>query len=181
MVETLNSLKHLGKCFFFDIEKTEGFLPGTELSEDTQIVSKGFGIFYNPLLGAELKEYFEDKRERTSKGKGFLANATIISVGKNYKGPLELPKGTEMITIYDLNKDRSQVVLYDHRFRRQDQDKTIFTTFANEMRSPNNRVEIKDIIQSEQKENEGSDFGFRENGEPGEYSCPGGGLQAELT
>lgn len=147
MIETVNPLKRLGKCFFYDVEKTEGFLPKIELVEKTHIVAQAPGFYNSSLSFCSPQEFLENKK--SNKNSGFPIERTLIFVGKDYSGSLQLPKGTESISVYDL-KDKSQVIIYEHRFSRIDTESKFVPSslvpFANEMRSPDNRVEIEDIV-----------------------------------
>ena len=146
MVETVNPLKRLGKCFFYDVEKTEGFLPKTELVEKTRIAAQAPGFYNSSLSFCSPQEFLERKNDRNN---GFPVERTLIFVGKDYRGSLQLPKGTELISVYDL-EDKSQVIIYEHRFSGIETESKFVPSslvpFANEMRSPDNRIEVEDIV-----------------------------------
>ncbi len=148
MVITIDPLKRLGKPFFFPIEKTKGFIPETRLSDKTYFMPAQNPSGYNPLSHVRVKEFIEGKRDDLKLNSGYLATCTLVRVGKDYEGSLELPEGTEIVEIFDLNKDGSQVIHYCHRFQNDKTrpDFSYSTPFANEFRSPDNRVEKTDII-----------------------------------
>ncbi len=168
-METINPFKGLGKCFYFPLETTEGFLSETELAEFT---SAPFNKMrrnlkgpraYNPKALTILKQYMEGKRDSLKildeglnivptmmkiPGKPVNAAITSIHVGPDYKGPLELPSGTEIIKIYDLEGDGYngvQVIHYEHRFKGKNQKEASFIPFKNEMRSVDTAVKIEDF------------------------------------
>ena len=149
MVKTVDPLKRLGELFFFPFKTTKGFVKETRLCDKTHLIPAKNPSGYNPLAKVRVKEFIEGKRDDLKLCvPGYLAKLTLVDIGKDYKGSLELPKGTEIIEIYDLNKDGSQVIHYCHRFQK---DKTRLnfsycTPFANEFRSQDNRITIKDIM-----------------------------------
>jgi hypothetical protein len=91
-----------------------------------------------------LKEFIEGKRDNLEIHTGYLSKNSFIFVGKDYHGSLKLPPGTEEIEIFDLTDGR-QIIHYLHHFTDKKEEVRPIP-FANEMRSPDNRVEISDII-----------------------------------
>ncbi|MFH1473389.1 MAG: hypothetical protein ABIE55_00710 [Candidatus Aenigmatarchaeota archaeon] len=156
-VPVINPFKDLGKCFYFPVETTEGFLSGTELAEFTAAPLNKIRRdllnrprFYNPNDLTFLKHYMEGKKNKLKilPKEGVSVAITSIHVGPDYKGPLELPPGTECIKIYDLeSKDYLgvQVIHYCHRFKGNNQEETSFIPFKNEMRSAHTAVKIEDF------------------------------------
>jgi WD40 repeat protein len=142
-METINPLKDLGKCFLKDVNKPP-FISGTTLESKTYVSMR------------KLPYGFKIKTEKGTVDY-IPAFVTDIDIGKdyNYRVSLKLPEGTEMVRIWDL-KDGRQVIQYLHH----SETKKIVTrnnivypleTFANEFRSADNRIEIRDIIPKKPK------------------------------
>jgi hypothetical protein len=144
MTETVNTLKDLGKCFFFPVESTKGFLPSDEISEKTELESSyGFDSFYTPTSG-DLSEFVTGRES----GKKYKARFLGVRIGKDYHGSLDIPKHTESVDIFDL-EDGRQVIWYNHWFLEDNGTNYRIFPFANEMRSKDKRVEIQDLVPEE--------------------------------
>jgi hypothetical protein len=146
MVQTNNPFKGLGKCFYFSLD-SPGFVNDRELPEKS--VAKKYDGFskYNPNAEVGIKMFINNQtlRHPMMHAGGFDALESLVHIGKDYKGSLELPKGTEAVQIYE-TRNGEQVIHYCHTFKEPRYGATFLVPFTNEFRSIDKRVNIQDLV-----------------------------------
>jgi len=115
-MKTVNPFEGLGKTLYINLTKKEGFLPETKLAKKTHLKYKNRQTVY----GKFNKEVWVSE----------------ITIGKDYKGKLKLPEGTEAVKIWNF-EDGQQVIEYLHRAVTR-QDTIEPRVFKNEFRDPAN-------------------------------------------
>jgi hypothetical protein len=145
-----DSLKNLGKCFYFSLDKS-GFVQGPNPLDKTEVDTYERFSKYNPNAEIIIKKFIEGQtcRHPRLQSEGIDVLESFIKIGKDYAGSLKLPDGTEAIEIFE-TKAGEQVIHYCHRFKESKYGTSCFTPFANELRSADNRVNVEDIISEKQ-------------------------------
>jgi hypothetical protein len=137
LVVTINSLNELGKCVSLDVTPENGFLiEGTELFDLHNTVKKentstqyAYGITFP--IGDPKDWNLKDGREQG------------ILIGRNYKGSIKLPVGTQRVILTELDDGR-QIIKYEHMAH--DGERYFLKTFQNEFRSADNRIDYDDFF-----------------------------------
>jgi len=142
MIQIINPFKGLGRCFYYSLEQATE----TRLDNETFVSTVDRNASYKPEIHVSLKRFMEGKEDFIKTcGIDIPATRIYIIVGKNYHGSLVLPKGTQSIEIFDIKKNGPQVIHYNRNFNRG-YGTVCGVPFANEFRSPDNRIEIENII-----------------------------------